>query len=271
MIVNECYKVSMKISIAMFCFVVTVFLFVPSSQVGAHDLDLKGMGYENISGFHATQGARIGLTENIGNEENDVVGDSINSESLGRTLIRFLWLGVEHIWFGYDHVLFLISGVLLLREKKKIISLVSGFTAAHSVTLLLSSFGVFRLPANIVEPIIAASIIYVVMQNVVALITNKVGSLNLKDRWLTTFGFGLIHGLGFAGALSEIAIPQKWFIPSLIIFNLGIELGQALILCVLMPILWVVGKTFWHKEINLLISIVCGAMAFGWFLERVLI
>ncbi len=181
---------------------------------------------------------------------------------------EFTWMGMMHIYTGYDHILFLISIILLTRSLKKILLLVTSFTVAHSITLLLASFHIIFVPSGIVEPVIALSIAYMAMRNYMVLRSSAAAEPMLTERWLATFGFGLIHGLGFAGALADTRIPQEFFTPALLIFNLGIELGQLTILIIVVPVLLYIDKKPFAGKVYKVISIVVGLLALLWFFER---
>ena len=155
------------------------------------------------------------------------------SEARPATFWGFLKLGIEHILFGFDHLAFLLALLLAgsrLREAAKIIT---SFTVAHSITLGLATFDLVRLPPAIVEPLIAVSIIYVGIENL--------RGRGTSHRWLLTFGFGLIHGFGFATVLRELGIGDTGpaaAAPPLLAFNLGVELGQLAIAALFLPLLW---------------------------------
>ncbi len=144
----------------------------------------------------------------------------------------FLALGVEHILTGYDHLLFLFSLLIVARSLVASLKLITCFTLAHSITLALATFNVVQLPGSIVEPLIAASIIYVSVENLL-----RRGPA--RGRLLLTFAFGLVHGLGFASVLRELGIGASGagIVMPLLSFNLGVELGQILIAAVLLPLL----------------------------------
>jgi hypothetical protein len=136
------------------------------------------------------------------------------------TFRRFVLLGVTHILpWGIDHVLFVLGLALLSPRLGPLLAQVTAFTLAHTLTLALSSFGVVRLSPGIVEPLIALSIVYVAVENVV--------SPKLRpSRLVLVFAFGLLHGLGFAGVLGEIGLPEGQQLTALLAFNVGVELGQ---------------------------------------------
>ena len=183
---------------------------------------------------------------------------------------RFTWLGAQHIFTGYDHILFLLSVILLLRSFKKIMVLVSSFTIAHSITLILAGLGIITLSPKIVEPLIALSIAYMAIRNLISLY-KKQEQNNLTERWWATFGFGLIHGLGFAGALSATTIPQQFFVPSLIVFNVGVELGQISILLVVVPWLFMADGLRHKNRLLMVISGAIALLALIWFVQRLIV
>jgi len=181
--------------------------------------------------------------------------------------VKFLWMGMLHIWTGYDHILFLISVVLLARSIKKILFLVTSFTVAHSVTLLLAGFHILTLSSRIVEPAIAATILYMAVRNIQALRRGE--EIPHEHRVPLTFAFGLIHGLGFAGALADTTIPQIFFVPALLTFNVGIEIGQLAILAAALPILWYIDSTPWKTRILKVFSYAVCVLAAFWVVERI--
>lgn len=183
--------------------------------------------------------------------------------------LKFVWMGIEHIWGGYDHILFLLSVVLLARSLKKILLLVTAFTLAHSITLILAGFHVFVLSSRIVEPAIAVTILYMAYRNLRLLQKPSPSEHELSERVPLTFAFGLIHGLGFAGALADTTIPQAFFVPALLFFNAGIELGQFAILTVALPILWSIDTTSYRRRILSVFSYTVAVVAFLWILQRI--
>ena len=154
-----------------------------------------------------------------------------NAGGLG-TFTKFVVLGIEHILTGYDHLAFLFALLLAGSTLKEVLKIIRSFTAAHSISLALATFNVVSLPPSIVEPLIAVSIVYIGCENLLR--------RNLERRWLLTFGFGLIHGLGFATVLRELNVGsevQSAVIP-LLSFNLGVEFGQIAIAAVVLPLIW---------------------------------
>jgi len=138
-------------------------------------------------------------------------------------------MGVEHILTGYDHLAFLLALVLVRAPARSLVGVVTAFTVAHSITLAVAALGVLAPSPRLVEPAIALSIVYVAVEN-----------LFVRDgrrRWRVTFPFGLVHGFGFAGALQELALPRARVPVALVSFNLGVEVGQLLVLGLVVPIL----------------------------------
>jgi len=148
---------------------------------------------------------------------------------------RFLLLGVEHILTGYDHLLFLAGVLVVLRGWRDVVQTITAFTVAHSITLALATTGLLLIPGRIVEPLIAASIVYVGIEN---LMRDVQGS-----RWKLTFCFGLVHGLGFATVLRDLGIGtngQAIALP-LASFNAGVEIGQMAVAVLVVPVFWWLG------------------------------
>jgi len=150
------------------------------------------------------------------------------------TMQRYLVTGIEHIFLGYDHIAFLVGVVLWARRLVPVIKIVTAFTIAHSITLSLAALNIIVLPGVVVEPAIAASIVFVAMENFF--------SRDIDSRWRVTFAFGLIHGFGFAGALREFGLPANAVVPALAAFNIGVEVGQVAIVSILVSALIVLDR-----------------------------
>lgn len=142
---------------------------------------------------------------------------------------RYLELGVEHIFLGFDHIAFLAAVLLWARRLGALVKIVTAFTIAHSVTLSLAALGIVHVPSSIIEPAIAASIVVVALENFF--------SSDVERRWKWTGALGLIHGFGFASVLTEAGLPQGSLVPALAAFNLGVELGQLVIVAALLSAL----------------------------------
>jgi hydrogenase/urease accessory protein HupE len=161
---------------------------------------------------------------------------SAPAPSLRSTMQRYLVTGIEHIFLGYDHIAFLVAIVLWARRLLPVIKIVTAFTIAHSITLSLAALQIVVIPSTIVEPAIAASIMFVAVENFF--------SRNVDGRWRVTFAFGLIHGFGFAGALQEFGLPANAIVPALAAFNIGVEIGQVAIVSIVVPALIVLDRLF---------------------------
>jgi hydrogenase/urease accessory protein HupE len=162
-------------------------------------------------------------------EANALTIDLRASSADDKSIFRFVLLGIEHIVTGYDHLAFLLALLLAggsLRHNAKIIT---SFTVAHSLTLALATLGLITIAPSIVEPVIAASVMFVGLENLFR--------RRLAARWLVTFAFGLVHGLGFASVVRELGIGGSLGLP-LLSFNLGVELAQIAIAALVLPLIW---------------------------------
>jgi hydrogenase/urease accessory protein HupE len=179
----------------------------------------------------------------------------------------FLKLGVEHILTGYDHLLFLFGLLVACRRFSTAAKIITCFTLAHSLTLALAALDVVSLPARVVEPLIAASIVFVAVENLV-----RKGEPGW--RWALTFALGLVHGFGFAGALKQAGLGSSGaaLLVPLFSFNLGVELGQAGVAAVLLPLLWKLRDlpAFERYGRNVISAAIALAGAW-WFVTRLLL
>jgi hypothetical protein len=182
--------------------------------------------------------------------------DAGDSTALG-SAARFATLGVEHILSGLDHLLFLVMLLVGARGLRQVVKLATAFTAAHSVTLALGALGWVHVAPQIVEPLIALSIAYVAAENVL-------GGAS-RHRLGLVFGFGLLHGLGFASAMSWSGHLD---LGALLTFNAGIEAGQALVVAAVFPALLLVRRFRWSPVAHLATAACAGAVALVWFVER---
>jgi hydrogenase/urease accessory protein HupE len=154
--------------------------------------------------------------------------------SLVQIIRRYLEAGIAHIFLGYDHIAFLAAVVLWARRLWPVVRVVTAFTVAHSITPSIAVLDIARIPSAIIEPAIATSIVYVATENFL--------SRDVEKRWRDAFGFGLIHGFGFASALQEFGLPRSALVPALASFNIGVELGQITIVCLVVPVLLGMGR-----------------------------
>lgn len=183
-----------------------------------------------------------------------------------QTAREFLAWGAEHIFIGFDHIAFLLALLLAATRLMEVVKIVTAFTLAHSVTLLLSALEVITVPSRPTEILIAASIVYVAAQNLLGARTER--------RWLLTFAFGLVHGLGFASQLRErlAELPGSLVLP-VVSFNVGVELGQLVIVAAVFPLLMLArrGPEPLERQRRLLRwgSIPIGLAGLAWVVERV--
>jgi hypothetical protein len=143
-----------------------------------------------------------------------------------QTAAAYLRLGVEHILLGFDHLLFVLGLLLLVRSLGALVRTITAFTAAHSVTLALAALGVLHVPGPPVEATIALSILFVAREIIVAATPGAPPSLAARAPWAVALAFGLLHGLGFAGALAQVGLPAREVPLALATFNVGVEIGQ---------------------------------------------
>jgi len=176
-----------------------------------------------------------------------------------QTLGRFVWLGLKHIATGYDHLAFLLGLLIATASLKSLVKTITSFTVAHSITLALATFNIVVLPSRFTESMIAASILYVAIENLI-----RKESL---DRWKLTFLFGLVHGFGFSNVLREMQLPRANLALSLFSFNVGVEIGQLVFVILLFPLLEDLMRSGWTK-LRPAISIVIGLLAAYWFIQR---
>jgi hydrogenase/urease accessory protein HupE len=182
-------------------------------------------------------------------------------------------LGVEHILTGFDHLLFVLALVILVQGKGRLIATVTAFTLAHSVTLALATLGVLHVPGPPVEALIALSIVFVAAEIVHA----RQGQPGLSQRfpWIVAFVFGLLHGLGFAGALAEVGLPPLSIPAALLCFNVGVELGQLIFIAAVFALLALIGwmaqsvrvpQPVWLWRVP---AYLIGGVASYWVFERI--
>jgi hydrogenase/urease accessory protein HupE len=181
------------------------------------------------------------------------------------TFWGFVRLGIAHIWTGYDHLLFLFALLVVCRSFRSIVAIVSFFTIAHSITLALATLNIVHLPSRFVEPAIAASIVFVGVENLI-----RRGE-EPRGRWALTFAFGLIHGFGFASVLRDLGVgvgAQGVAMP-LCTFNLGVEVGQVAVAAVVLPIVWQLRKRAWFVQWGVpVLSAVVALAGLYWLLQR---
>jgi hydrogenase/urease accessory protein HupE len=182
----------------------------------------------------------------------------INKQSIPSS---YLTLGIDHLISGVDHILFILGLMFLVSGTLNLIKTITAFTVAHSITLGLSVLGLISLPQATVEAVIALTIIFLALE-----ISEK--KYYKSTPWLIAFGFGLLHGLGFANALTEIGIANEQLLFSLLFFNLGIEAGQLLMIPVFGALIWLAYKFNKYNQSATCVSYVLGSMGFFWLINR---
>jgi HupE / UreJ protein len=200
-----------------------------------------------------------------------------HSVALGRQFLDYFQTGVWHIWTGFDHILFLcallLPAVLELRDGRwqavatfrqaffDVISIVTAFTIAHSITLSLGVLGFITLPSRLIESAIAASVIVAALNNLCPLIEKRL--------WIVAFIFGLVHGLGFANVLTDLALPKPALAVSLVSFNLGVEAGQLAIVAAFLPLAYLSRRSWLYPRFALGAgSLTIALVASIWLVER---
>ena len=183
-------------------------------------------------------------------------------------MFDFFKLGINHILSGPDHILFVLSLLLVFATWRDILKLTATFTVAHSITLILAGAGLLALTPRIVEPMIALSIAYVAISTV--FFSGKIFIGENRGKIAAVFFFGLFHGLGFAGLLKEIQVPQDKFSSSLLSFNLGIEGGQLIIISLAFPFIFLFRKKSWYANVVKCIAILIAGVALLWFVQRII-
>ena len=182
----------------------------------------------------------------------------------------YLVLGVEHILLGIDHLLFVLALLLIVNGIGRLVATVTAFTVAHSITLGAATLGLVHVPSAPVEAIIALSILFLASELARQRTPGGTDDLTRRFPWVVAFAFGLLHGFGFAGALSEVGMPQHAVPLALLFFNLGVELGQLLFIAAVFGFAWLVRRSsvpvpaVWPRAV----AYGVGSVAAFWVIER---
>jgi hypothetical protein len=189
----------------------------------------------------------------------------------GTFLMAYFGLGVEHLVFGLDHILFVLGLVLLVRGWRSLIYVITAFTLAHSLTLGLSMLGRISAPSAVVEAIIALSILFVAIELLQP--PEKRSALAARYPQAMAFGFGLLHGFGFAGVLGEIGLPRDVELAALALFNIGLEVGQLLVVAAMVLFMRFVKPALlahekWAPALQQVPIIAIGGISVYWLLDR---
>jgi hydrogenase/urease accessory protein HupE len=199
--------------------------------------------------------------QNTFEPDNTVREFSVEPKTLWSSINTFLLLGIKHILIGFDHIAFLVVLLVIGLPLREVIKIITSFTVAHSITLLLAALQIISLNARFIESVIALSICYIALENIFAKQVNY--------RWLAAFVFGLIHGFGFAGVLQEFIAGKSNLILSVVSFNVGVELGQLIIFFIMLPILHLLRNKFKTRRIIVGASAVIFIIGLIWLVERV--
>lgn len=187
--------------------------------------------------------------------------------STWQVVVTYTKLGVEHILLGIDHLLFVASLMLIVRGWPMLLKTITAFTLAHSITLALATFGLVSLPPPPVETMIALSIVLVAVEAV--RLRQGQTSLAIRWPWIVAFVFGLLHGFGFAGALSEIGLPQGDIPLALLFFNIGVELGQLMFIAVILGVVALLSRLIQiPRRAPMAAAYTIGIIASFWVFER---
>ena len=183
----------------------------------------------------------------------------------------YTWLGITHILLGFDHLMFVFALLLIVKNIRRLLWTITAFTLAHSITLAGATLDLIHMPQKPVEAVIALSILFLAVE----IMRERKGEIGITAHypWIVAFIFGLLHGFGFAGALSEIGLPQQAITLALVFFNVGVELGQILFVSVvvlLALLLKRVANELILEKIKILIVYMIGTFSTFWLIERIL-
>ena len=224
---------------------------------------LLGVDHHTIADIQWPGGARQVVFEK-GQREASIAmsGGPTPEQKAPGTFVSYLAMGVEHIIGGIDHLLFLLALLALSTSLWQTVKIITAFTVAHSITLSLAVLGLVDVPSSIVEPLIAASIVWVAVENLVA-------PGGAGRRWLIAAIFGLVHGLGFASALAELGLSRDALVRALVGFNVGVELGQlAFVVVILPPLVWA-SRPGRLPRLPQVLSVIVALVGAVWFVQRV--
>ena len=196
---------------------------------------------------------------------------SLSDGSTGIAVLDYLSLGIEHILLGIDHLLFILGLMLLSKTTRQLLKTITAFTIGHSISLALASLGILFVPEKPLAVVIALSILFLAVE----LIRDKRGEITLTTRkpWIVAFGFGIIHGIGFAGGLMKLGLPGSAIPIALLFFNIGVEIGQVLFILLAIVLVASYRKMEYRvpKWGDFIPAYVIGSFAAFWFIGRCLV
>ncbi len=193
---------------------------------------------------------------------------TFNAEAGNRGALTYLTLGVEHIALGIDHLLFVLGLLLLVADRWVLIKTITSFTVAHSLTLAVATLGSVHIPAMPLNAMIALSILFLGPE--VVRVWRGQTSLTIRKPWLVAFVFGLLHGFGFASGLTSLGLPQAEIPMALLLFNVGVELGQLVFVLGVMALVWSfhVLEITWPRLVQVFPGYVLGSLGAFWTIQR---
>jgi hydrogenase/urease accessory protein HupE len=195
--------------------------------------------------------------------------DVTGSRGFLSVVASYTLLGIEHILFGIDHLLFVLALLIITNGAMRLIKTVTAFTVAHSITLTLATLGFVHVPSKPVEATIALSIVFVALE----IIRRREGRNGIASRapWIVAFTFGLLHGFGFAGALSEVGLPQNHIPAALFFFNVGVEIGQIAFIAVVLGLIALLRRIplCAPRWAELVPPYAIGSLAMFWVVQRI--
>lgn len=231
------------------------FTWSDSLAIGSYPVVLKNEGDETAV-WHWLEGPQKSPAFSL--------AEAVIPKSRTEIVWLYLKLGFTHILpKGLDHILFVLGLFLLSRRVKPLLLQVTAFTVAHTVTLALTIYGLVSLPPSVVEPLIALSIVYVAVEN---LFTRELHAWRVA----LVFVFGLLHGMGFAGVLSDLGLPRSEFLPALLAFNVGVEAGQLTVIALAFLAVGLLRNRSWYRRAVVVpASLAIAAIGLYWSVERI--
>jgi hypothetical protein len=218
-----------------------------------------GEHYQTLGNLRTPSGERQVI---FGEESRSVTVDIDRTVATG--WFDFVKLGIEHILTGYDHLMFLVALLATARGAWSVVRIVTAFTLAHSITLSVAALGIVTIPDRIIEPLIAATIVWVALENLFAAEPDR-------RRWIWSFGFGLVHGFGFASVLGELGLKGATLVRGLVGFNVGVEIGQLIFVAVFLPALMWLSRGRGARLTPRIASLAVAAIGTYWLVERIFV
>lgn len=239
----------------------------PDQPLSGQQLSIRGLD-RTITDVLVTINSKAGKVNSHLIKASDPVMVISGTGEGASSIPEYLWLGLTHIWTGYDHLLYVLGLILLIQSRRSLLLTISAFTVAHSITLACAALNLVHMRQGAVEAVIALSIVYVAVE----LIHSRQRRPGLAQRypWVIAFVFGLLHGFGFAGALQQIGLPQDAVALALLLFNLGIEIGQLLFVAAVLAAGWLCFRLLLPSRRVLLATLPYGIGSFAsfWLLQR---